>query len=175
MSLPAATDYVRWLILLFVLSTCVGCDQMTKQIARENLEGRPPRSYLSDTVRLVYAENPGAVLGLGGQLPPRARWLLLVVVNSVVSATIGLMLLFNSHMPPLRAVACALLLSGAIGNLIDRVRFDGLVIDFMNVGIGPLRTGIFNVADVAISLGAILLILPQLAPSKPQEPTSQTA
>jgi signal peptidase II len=74
-----------------------------------------------------------------------------------------------------RTLACALLLGGAIGNLIDRVRFDGLVIDFMNLGIGPLRTGIFNVADVAISVGAVLLILPHFAPARPEGPTAETA
>jgi signal peptidase II len=168
MNTPGANSFARWFILLFVLSMCVGCDQVTKQIARENLEGRPPLTYLSDTVRLVYAENPGAFLGLGGGLPPRTRWLLLVVVNALVSLTIGLLLVFSPKLTPLKVFACALLLSGAIGNLIDRVRFDGLVIDFMNVGIGPLRTGIFNVADVAISLGALLLILPQFLPAKPE-------
>ncbi len=68
-----------------------------------------------------------------------------------------------------------LLLGGAIGNLIDRVRFDGLVIDFMNLGVGPLRTGIFNVADVAISCGAVLLILPHFAPARPEPPSIEAA
>lgn len=175
MNSPGASHIVRWFILLFVLSLCVGCDQVTKQIARENLEGRPPITYLSDTVRLVYAENPGAFLGLGGELPPRARWLLLVVVNAIVSLAIGLLMFFSPKLTPLKVFACALLLSGAVGNLIDRVRFDGLVIDFMNVGIGPLRTGIFNVADVAISLGAILLIIPQLTPEKPSSSSPEAA
>src|SRR5690242_3083068 len=77
--------YVRWFALLAILCLCVGCDQMTKSIARDQLAGQEPLSYLSDTVRLVYAENPGAFLGLGGDLPPQARWLLLVVVNSLVA------------------------------------------------------------------------------------------
>ena len=175
MNVTSVTHYFRWLLLLVVLTLCVGCDQVTKQIARQTLDGRPQRSYLSDTVRLVYAENPGAFLGLGGQLPPRARWLLLVVVNTVVATGIGGFLIWHSKMPALRALACALLLGGAIGNLIDRVRFDGLVIDFMNLGIGPVRTGIFNVADVAITVGAVLLILPQLTATKPQDPTAEAA
>ena len=49
---------------------------------------------------------------------------------------------------------------GFEANLIDRLRFDGLVIDFMNLGVGPLRSGIFNVADVAIVVGALLLAFP---------------
>ena len=162
--------YVRLFLLIAILSVCVGCDQMTKSIARDQLANQHvPLSYLSDTVRLQYAENPGAFLGLGGSLPPQARWLLLVVVNTIVAVGIGVFVLFQTSMSPLKTLACALLLGGAIGNLIDRLRFDGLVIDFMNLGIGPLRTGIFNVADVAITTGALLLILPQLAPAKAKD------
>lgn len=173
--MPLANHYVRWAALLAVLSLCVGCDQVTKQIARQSLEGQPPRSYCADTVRLVYAENPGAFLGLGGQLPPHFRWFLLVVVNAMVATGIGVFLVWNSKMPPVRALACALLLGGAIGNLIDRVRFDGLVIDFLNLGVGPVRTGIFNVADVAVSVGAVLLILPHFTAPKPDEPNAKVA
>ncbi len=162
-----ASRWIRWGALVAILSLCVGCDQVTKQIARQRLDGHPPRSFLADTVRLVYAENQGAFLGLGGQLPPSIRWALLVVVNSLMATGIAALLVWHSKMPAVRAVACALLLGGAIGNLIDRVRFDGLVIDFMNVGVGPVRTGIFNVADMAIMAGAVLLIWPHVAPAKP--------
>jgi signal peptidase II len=157
---------VRFLLIVSVFATCVGCDQITKRIARERLDGNPPRSFLADTVRLVYAENPGAFLGLGGGLPPRARWLLLVAVNAGIAAGLVVVLFWHANMSHARAAACALLLAGAVGNLIDRVRFDGLVIDFLNLGVGPLRTGIFNVADMAITFGAVLLILPHLVRSK---------
>jgi signal peptidase II len=59
----------------------------------------------------------------------------------------------------LQTVAIALICGGGIGNLIDRVRFDGLVTDFLNVGAGPLRTGIFNVADMALMLGLLLFFV----------------
>ena len=62
----------------------------------------------------------------------------------------------------------ALLLSGAVGNLIDRLRYDGLVIDFLNFGVGPLRSGIFNVADMAIMAGALLLMLPAAFGGRPR-------
>jgi signal peptidase II len=61
-------------------------------------------------------------------------------------------------MPPLRFVALVLVLAGGVGNQLDRVLQAGLVTDFINLGVGPLRTGIFNVADVAITCGAIGLI-----------------
>ena len=102
-----ASRWIRWGALVAILSLCVGCDQFTKEIARQQLDGHPPRSFLADTVRLVYAENPGAFLGLGSQLPPSVRWMLLVVVNALVAACIGALLLWHSKMPAVRAMACA--------------------------------------------------------------------
>jgi signal peptidase II len=148
----------RWILLALVLGGCVGCDQVTKQIAQMRLKGHEAITFWNDTVRLQYAENPGAFLGLGGQMPAAARWLVLVGMNALIATGIACMLLFVRQVSLLRVAACALLLAGALGNLIDRVRFDGLVIDFMNLGVGPLRTGIFNVADVAITTGALLLM-----------------
>jgi signal peptidase II len=153
----------RWLVVAGILLSCVGCDQAAKHIAQAQLKGQPPRSFCGDLVRLEYAENPGAFLGLGGQLPRVARWVALVGVNARIAATMVGFLLVGGKMPGVRLASCALMLSGAVGNLIDRLRFDGLVVDFLNLGIGPLRTGIFNVADLAITAGALLLVVPMLA------------
>lgn len=147
----------RWTALAVVLVSCIGCDQITKQLAVSQLKGQPARTYWGGMVRLEYAENPGAFLGLGGQLPPAARWVAMVVCNGIVTAVIFALLVARRQVSLSAFAAAALLLAGALGNLIDRVRCDGLVIDFMNLGVGPLRTGIFNVADVAITAGAICL------------------
>jgi len=158
--------------VLILLISCVGCDQVSKGIALEQLKGQPPQSYLGGLFRLEYAENPGAFLGLGGTMPAGARWVMLTLVNGLLATGICVMLVLHWNMSPLRLLACALLLSGAAGNVIDRMRFDGLVIDFLNVGVGPLRTGIFNVADVAISTGAVLLMLLATKAPTPPEATS---
>ncbi len=154
---------VRWFVVAGILLSCVGCDQAAKHIAQTQLKGHPPRSFCGDLVRLEYAENPGAFLGLGGQMPRVARWAALVGVNALIAAGIAGFLLRGGKMPGVRLAACTLMLSGAVGNLIDRLRFDGLVVDFLNLGIGPLRTGIFNIADLAIVAGAVLLVVPMLA------------
>jgi signal peptidase II len=153
----------RWAALALVLVACIGCDQVTKQLAVTQLKGQPARTYLGGTVRLEYAENPGAFLGLGGQLPPAARWAALVVFNGIITAVIFALLVARRQVSLATFAAAALLLAGATGNLIDRVRCDGLVIDFMNLGVGPLRTGIFNVADVAITAGAVCLAVTSFA------------
>ena len=66
-------------------------------------------------------------------------------------------LILKRNIPPLLFVSLVYVLSGGVGNLIDRVCNNGLVTDFINVGIGPIRTGVFNVADMAITFGAIAI------------------
>ncbi len=154
----AAARWSTMLLVVAILASCIGCDQLTKQMAREALRDQGIQSFCGDTFRLVYAENAGAFLGLGSGLPESARWAILVVFNALVAGVI-VFVLWRRTMSFWHVVAGALVLAGAIGNLIDRLRFDGLVTDFMNLGVGPLRTGIFNVADVAISTGAVLWAL----------------
>jgi signal peptidase II len=152
----------RVLPILFpaiVLCSCVGCDQWTKSLATEHLKQAPAMSFLGDTLRIQYAENPGAFLGAGSQLSPTARFAILVVVNAVFLGLIAALVFAKRVSGRMQHLAVVLLLAGGIGNLIDRVFHDGLVIDFLNVGIGPLRTGIFNVADMAIMTGFGILIL----------------
>jgi signal peptidase II len=149
----------RWILPALVFCSCLGCEQWTKRLATEHLKQVPPTQYLADTLRIQYAENPGAFLGAGGGLPAQQRFWLLVVVNAVVLIAIPAVLAAKTDLGRAQLFSVALLLAGGIGNLLDRVFHDGLVIDFLNMGIGPLRTGIFNVADMAILAGFALLIL----------------
>jgi signal peptidase II len=95
---------------------------------------------------------------LGSALAPTTRfWLFVVGVGGVLAMLLGLTLRDARFRRP-EVVAVAAIVGGGIGNLVDRVQL-GAVRDFLNVGIGPLRTGIFNVADMAITFGGIALIL----------------
>lgn len=163
---------VRLLVLALLAVVCIGCDQATKKIATDRLSNSPPISMFGDTLRLQYAENPGGFLGLGGRLSADARFVFLVVFNGAVLAGVSCALLAPTRMSRTNFVALALILTGGIGNMIDRLNNNGLVTDFLNVGIGPVRTGIFNVADIAISAGAIALTLAMFAKREPQPATS---
>jgi signal peptidase II len=148
----------RALIVALVLAAVVGCDRATKRLAAHALGDGERRSYLADTVRLQYVENRGAFLGLGRDLPESARfWLLLVGTGALLLAAAFTSLRSPRH-TALEALAWALLLGGGLSNLADRALREGAVVDFLNVGLGPVRTGIFNVADMAITTGAILLL-----------------
>jgi signal peptidase II len=138
----------------------VGCDRVTKHLATRLLEGEPARSYLGDTVRIVYAENVGGFLGLGSGLPEGLRTAVFTIVTGLVLLALTVVTL-RGRFRGLRLAALVLFLAGGASNWIDRA-VRGSVVDFLNVGLGPLRTGIFNVADMAIMLGALLLLIAEL-------------
>ncbi len=146
--------------LLAIAAATVGCDRVTKHIATRVLEGVPTRSYFGDTVRLGYAENVGGFLSLGAGLPDGARTAVFTVATGLVLVALVVMAI-RGRWSGLRLAALALFVAGGASNWIDRV-LRGSVVDFLNVGIGSLRTGIFNVADMAIMLGVALLLLAEL-------------
>lgn len=146
-------------LVLCLLGT-IGCDQVSKQAAVRYLRDAPPSSYLGDTFRLSFMENTGAFLGFGADWPEPLRWLAFTALSTVFVAGAAWFLfarVARKH-SALSASTLGLLLvvAGGIGNLIDRAARDGAVVDFMNLGIGSLRTGIFNVADVYIVVGGAL-------------------
>jgi signal peptidase II len=146
-------------LIVLILISCTGCDQMTKNIAKESLASSSPISLLNDSIRVEYTENPGAILGLGANLPSEARFLFLVVFASLVLA-ITLVFAVNTHSFSLmQLVGLSLVTAGGIGNLLDRLFNNGAAIDFIRLGIGPLQTGIFNMADVAIVIGVVTFLL----------------
>lgn len=134
-------------------------DQATKALASEYLPRGEWFSSLLDTLRVGYAENTGAFLGLGGSLSPELRfWLFVVGVGAFLLLIAGY-LLFAKSQTTASVVGLSLLLSGGLSNFYDRVMNNGAVIDFLNVGIGTIRTGIFNAADMAIMAGLVVLFL----------------
>jgi signal peptidase II len=128
------------------------------KIARD-LQGEGRISMLADTLRLEYAENTGAFLSLGAKLPERARFWISTVGVAALLAWLLWWAVRSQTAAPVQAVAAALVVGGGLSNWIDRVVRDGRAIDFLNLGLGPVRTGIFNVADVAIVAGAAMLAL----------------
>jgi signal peptidase II len=147
----------RILLICSVLFSCIGCDQVTKDIAGQTLPKSEIISFASGILRLQYCENPGAFLGFGANAPESFRyWAFTLTVFCFLSGLLAYAI-FSKASTADRIVALSLVAGGGFGNLIDRICNDGRVIDFMNVGIGPLRTGIFNVADIAILIGVVWL------------------
>jgi signal peptidase II len=146
---------LRWMVAITILTVLV--DQLSKIYAVSVLQGQPPQSYLGDLLRISYAENKGAFLGLFANWGETVRWAILVTGNSVLMIALALYLTLGKKINAWTFFTFALVFAGGVGNLIDRVRLN-VVIDFLNLGIGPLRTGIFNVADMAITAGFFMLL-----------------
>jgi signal peptidase II len=149
----------RYLIVALTLFCCVGCDQVSKSAARALLASGVTHSFLADSLRLQLVANPGSFLGLGSALPEQLRFALFTGAVAVLLLGVLSAALFARRLDFARFVGLALVAGGGMSNLIDRLMFHGRVTDFLNVGIGSLRTGIFNVADMTILAGALLLLL----------------
>jgi signal peptidase II len=140
------------LALALVLTDCT-----TKHLAVELLTGpQIPHDVVGDLVRLTLAYNPGAATGI--TLGPFSRWTLIVLTVLALSVLGGLYRRAHPH-DRRQVVALALVCGGAVGNLLDRLRSPRGVVDFIDIGIGDLRFWTFNVADVGVSVGAVLLAI----------------
>ena len=137
----------------------IGCDRVTKNLAKAHLKDKEPLTYFHDSIRLLYTENTGAALSLGDNLSKTASfWLLSIIPLLILLALVVYTIKNLQQMGRMKIFSLALIFSGGIGNIIDRILFDRHVTDFINVGIGDLRTGIFNVADVCVTAGVIGLL-----------------
>lgn len=147
--------------MFLILIIVVAVDQWTKVLAVEHLMGRAPIIYLGGVFQLVYAENPGAFLGMGSELPKSLRFIIFGLFV-VVGLAVMLWSLIKNKMNLSDLLAYSFILAGGIGNVIDRLTHDnGHVIDFLflDFQVAPfLRTGVFNVADMAIVLGFFIAL-----------------
>jgi signal peptidase II len=154
----------RFIVVMLTLCCCVGCDQASKSAARAFLSTGVTQSLFSDSLRLQLVENPGSFLSLGAALPEHLRFGLFTAAVAVLLIGLVWLALFARRLGPARFVALALVAGGGMSNLLDRLLNHGRVTDFLNVGVGSLRTGIFNLADMAILAGALLLVLKRHVP-----------
>jgi signal peptidase II len=149
---------IRLVVLLPVLVCTAGCDHVTKHIARTELGQRDSATLSGRFIEFTLAENPGAFLSVGAAFPQAVRSTLTVGV----SAGLAFLLAYLVRTPRLRLISflgLALIWAGGISNLIDRFVHHGLVTDFLVVRAGLLHTGVFNLADFAIVVGVLILVL----------------
>jgi signal peptidase II len=156
---------LRWLSI-FVLFACVGCDQASKRIVTDRLADGRGISTLGGMLLIDRVENPGGFLGLGANLPAAVRaWVYGLGVGAGLTLLAGLLLRRDPAVAS-RAVAIGLVLGGGFGNWLDRISSaSGTVVDFLQIRLGPVHTGVFNFADVAILTGGILLVVLRLRPA----------
>jgi signal peptidase II len=149
-----SNGFLFWPILLVVVAS----DIFTKWLAVEKLSDPPrmPHEVIGEYVRFTLVYNPGAAFGL--HVGDHSRWVFMALT---IGALLILGRLYLSTRPGdrTRVLALALVCGGALGNLIDRIRHDLGVVDFLDLGFGDARWPTFNIADMAVSSGAFLLAI----------------
>jgi signal peptidase II len=153
----------RWALFAGLAAVVVVSDQLAKGLVTSALAPGQSVDVLGDLVRIVFGQNTGALFGLF-----KDNALMFGIVSLIV---IGLIVAYHGRSAPslYLTITLGLLLGGAIGNMLDRLRL-GYVVDFVDVGLGSLRFYTFNVADSAISLSILLLLLGAIRPSLVEGP-----
>ena len=151
--------YNKIFLLILVAGSCIGCDRLTKDVARNELKEAKPISYLGDVIRLQYEENQGAMFSVGSDLPERVRFVVFTVLMGFLLSGILMFVIINRRSTAGDIVTASLVVGGGCGNLLDRLLYNGSVIDFLNIGVGSIRTAIFNVADVVVIAGVVLFFV----------------
>lgn len=151
---PPASHTVRFWIIVAI---SVALDFLTKAWAVENLVPRHmPHRIIGDVLRFTLAYNPGAAFGM--HVGPGSRWIFaglsIVIVVVLLRATADL-----TRISKLAAFGVPVIVGGAIGNLLDRIRLREGVVDFIDIGIGTTRFWTFNIADTAVTIGAACLVI----------------
>ena len=148
----------RWPLFAGLALLVVAADQLAKVLVTRGLTAGQSVDVVGDVVRIVFGQNSGALFGL---FKDNA-----LMFGLVSLAVVVLIVAYHARSAPslYLTVTLGLLLGGAIGNMLDRLRL-GYVVDFVDVGIGPTRFYTFNVADSAISLAILLLFFAAIRPS----------
>jgi len=148
----------RILLILLLIIINIGCDQVSKKIVRNNIAPYETISMLNDHVTVTHAENPGAFLSLGDSLPKAAKNILFSLLPVAMLAFVLYYIITRHSMSRLIMVGLCFIIGGGIGNVFDRIVY-GSVTDFLHIKFGVFQTGIFNLADLSIVTGTIILLI----------------
>jgi signal peptidase II len=152
----AAIGQRKLVLFAVVLGGVLVLDQLTKHAVQNSMHLYQQIDLIGDYVRLTYIHNKGAAFGIS--LGEYSRYIFMLLSLLALGALVA-MYWFTPASDHVRLAAIALICGGAVGNLIDRFRSHHGVVDFMDIGVGTTRWPVFNVADVAVTAGAIILAL----------------
>ena len=158
-------NVIRIVLITVILSLNIGCDQVTKSIVRHKISDYDRISYLHDHFVLMKVENTGAFLSLGNSLSKPLKVILLNTIPLLV-ILFGLgFILTRTNLGIALLFGLILVIGGGFGNLYDRV-VHGSVTDFLYINFGLFQTGVFNIADLSITVGVVVILLYSLFEKK---------
>tara|TARA_B100001057_G_scaffold186390_2_gene187166 strand:+ start:2096 stop:2584 length:489 start_codon:yes stop_codon:yes gene_type:complete len=149
----------RYSLITLIVGLSIAFDQLSKIWVRNNFESYIEKSIIGDVFTLIKVENTGAFLGMGSELSEIPRILLLIVLPIIVLISITLYTYLEKTLDQTSIIGFSLIIGGGIANIFDRIVY-GSVTDFLYINLGGIfKTGIFNIADVSVTTGMILILI----------------
>ena len=149
----------RNLLITTIVFLSIALDQISKIWVRNNFESYIENSIIGDIFTLIKVENTGAFLGMGSELSETLRILLLIVLPIIVLISITIYTYIDKTLDKISIIGFSLIIGGGIGNIFDRIVY-GSVTDFLYLDFGGMfKTGIFNIADLSVTTGMILILI----------------
>jgi len=165
----------RTIYIILVIILTIAADQISKVIVRNTIVGRTDTqpseriSLIGDAFIMMNVENTGAFLGMGSDLNPTLRIILLLILPIIVLAFVLRHILKDTSLDNWSLFAFASIIGGGIANVYDRVVY-GSVTDFLFIDLGGVfKTGIFNLADMSVTTGMIILVFMSFKKKKETE------
>lgn len=149
------------LFAIVVVAINIGCDQVSKEYARKHFKDKPDIAIAKNMFVITYAENNGGFLSLGSNIHKSIKPIIMIIIPVIVLALVLVFIFIGKNIATLELFLLCNIVGGGMSNVYDRIIHNGYVTDFLNVGIGNIRTGVFNIADMAILFGLIILVIIQ--------------
>ena len=162
----------RSVFIILTIILTIATDQITKLLVRAYVVPSERSEIIGSYFTLHNVENTGAFLGMGSDLSPLLKLILLLILPIVVLGYVTIHIFKDKSLDNLSLFAFASIISGGIANVFDRVAY-GSVTDFFHIDLGGVfRTGIFNMADLSVTTGMIILLLVSFKKKKQPEPSN---
>ncbi|MBP7736209.1 MAG: signal peptidase II [Spirochaetes bacterium] len=148
---------LRFLVIAAIISINIGCDQSTKYLAKKHLPREMTIQVIDNLFVLQYAENKGGFLSMFSSLSKTFRLFFLSIIPLIALVLMTLYIIAAADLSGLHILGLSCIIGGGLSNIVDRLANE-YVIDFMNIGIGMVRSGIFNFADLSIMGGTAIIL-----------------
>ena len=150
---------VRHILITLIGLLSISIDQISKIWVRNNFESYNETSIIGDIFTLIKVENTGAFLGMGSELSEIPRVFLLIILPVVVLISITIYTYIDKTLDKISIIGFSLIIGGGVANIFDRIVY-GSVTDFLYINLGGIfKTGIFNIADLSVTTGMILILI----------------
>ena len=150
---------VRHILITLIVLLSISIDQISKIWVRNNFESYNETNIIGDIFTLIKVENTGAFLGMGSELSEIPRVFLLIILPVVVLISITIYTYIDKTLDKISIIGFSLIIGGGIANIFDRIVY-GSVTDFLYINLGGIfKTGIFNIADLSVTTGMILILI----------------